>query len=480
MMIGAGSRDGAATREARRGDMTDDEPPVQPAGGSFAPRRIGFVSTRFAGTDGVSLETAKWAAVLERLGHTCVYFAGACDRPADRCHIVPEAFYRHPAIEAINQEAYASRAYPADDPGTSATHRTAAPAASVFTRPPELTRRIHELRGSLKAELYAFVERYRLDLLVIENASAIPLNLPLGLAISELIAETGIPAIAHHHDLPWERQRFLVNCVSDILAGAFPPSHPSIRHVVINSVQAHELALRHGLTARVIPNVMEFERPPGPPLVDVERVRADLGIEPGELLLLQPTRVVARKGIEHAIEFARRLDRPARLVISHGSGDEGPEYAQRVLEYAGLLGVDVRFGADIIGEHRGVTEDGRPVYTLADVYPAADFVTYPSAFEGFGNAFLEAIYYGRPILVNNYSTYEVDIRPRGFRVVWFDGFISQATLDQARRLLDDPAESEAWARRNYALAARHFSFTVLRRQLEDLLLDCFGAEVGAA
>ena len=46
----------------------------------------------------------------------------------------------------------------------------------------------------------------------------------------------------------------------------------------------------------------------------------------------------------------------------------------------------------------------------------------------------------------------------------------------ARRLLDDPAEAAAWAARNYELAARHFSFTVLRRHLEDLLLDCFGVD----
>ena len=54
-------------------------------------RRIGFVSTRFAGTDGVSLETAKWAEVLEGLGHTCFYFAGELDRPQERSRLVPEA-----------------------------------------------------------------------------------------------------------------------------------------------------------------------------------------------------------------------------------------------------------------------------------------------------------------------------------------------------------------------------------------------------
>ena len=443
------------------------------------PRRIGFVSTRFAGTDGVSLETAKWAAVLERLGHTCYYFAGVSDRPAERSRVVPEAFYRHPEIDAINRRAYAGEWSTDNGDGRPAPAAARAPRAplSIYTRPPALTRRIHELREALKAELHAFVAQFDVELLIVENASAIPLNLPLGLAIAELIAETGIPTIAHHHDFHWERQRFLVNCVPDVLAAAFPPSHSSIRHVVINSVQATQLASRHGLTARVIPNVMEFERPPGPPEVDPAVVRADLGVAPGELFLLQPTRVIQRKGIEHAIEFTRRLGRPARLVISHAAGDEGPEYETRVREFATLLGVDVRFESEVVADRRGQTADGRRIYTLADVYPAADFVTYPSAFEGFGNAFIEAVYYRRPLLVNNYSTYEVDIRPRGFRVVWFDGFISDATLALARHLLDDPSMAADWTARNYELGARHFSFTILERHLEDLLADCFGETV---
>ncbi|MBW2336879.1 MAG: glycosyltransferase family 1 protein, partial [Deltaproteobacteria bacterium] len=37
---------------------------------------IGFVSTRFAGIDGVSLESSKWARVLEDEGHACFWFAG--------------------------------------------------------------------------------------------------------------------------------------------------------------------------------------------------------------------------------------------------------------------------------------------------------------------------------------------------------------------------------------------------------------------
>ena len=61
-----------------------------------AGRRIGIVSTRLAGTDGVSLESAKWETVVRELGGTCFYFAGQLDRPAENSQLVPEAFYRHP------------------------------------------------------------------------------------------------------------------------------------------------------------------------------------------------------------------------------------------------------------------------------------------------------------------------------------------------------------------------------------------------
>ena len=72
-----------------------------------------------------------------------------------------------------------------------------------------------------------------------------------------------------------------------------------------------------------------------------------------------------------------------------------------------------------------MTADGRRVYTLADVYPQADLVTYPSSIEGFGNAFLEAVYHRRPLVVNRYSIYEIDIKPHGFRVVEFDNYVSR-------------------------------------------------------
>ena len=340
-----------------------------------------------------------------------------------------------------------------------------------------MTRRVNELKDYFKDHLYEFARRFDLEILIVENAVTIPLNLPLGLAITEFIAETGYPTIAHHHDFHWERQRFQVNCVNDYLAAAFPPTLPSIRHVVINSIQAQQIASRYGLAARVIPNVMDFDSPPPASDSYSETVRADFDIRDGEYFFLQPTRVIQRKGIEHAIELMRRLDLPAKLIISHAADDEGTAYEQRVREYADLLDVTVRFESDQVQDERGTTADGKKIYTLGDVYPHADMVTYPSAIEGFGNAFLEAVYYRRLILVNNYSIYEVDIKPKGFRTIWFDGFISDNTLAATRYALKNPDQTQEWVETNYQLAKRYFSYTVLERRLESIVADCLGYQV---
>ncbi|MCC6905793.1 MAG: glycosyltransferase family 1 protein, partial [Anaerolineae bacterium] len=275
---------------------------------STRPLNIGFVSTRFSGTDGVSLEAEKWAGELEEMGHTCFYFSGESDRPAERSHVAPEAFFQHPAIAAINDIAFEE---PWGRQDLLELLNTSIQGAynenfSQYIRPPRVTKRIRELADHLKQGLYAFVQAFEIELFVIENALTIPMNIPLGLAITEVIAETGMPTIAHHHDFYWERQRYLVNCVTDYLKACFPPTLPSIQHVVISSWAARQLSLNAGVSATVIPNVMDFDHPPETPDGYLAPLRADLGLSEDELLILQPTRVVQRKGLEHAIELVKR------------------------------------------------------------------------------------------------------------------------------------------------------------------------------
>ena len=411
--------------------------------------RIGFVSTRFAGTDGVSLETVKWEKLLTELGHRCFFFAGELDRPKDRSRLVPKAHFKHPDVERVQADLF-------DD----------------FVRSRETSRQIHELKEHLKDELYRYVDSFGLDILIAENALSIPMNVPLGLAMTELIAETEMPTIAHHHDFGWERRRFKVTAASDYQLGAFPPILYSIFHVVINSYGARQLALRTGASSMLIPNVMDFQEPPAEPDDYAADLRPTLGIQDGEYLLLQPTRVVPRKRIEQAVELTSRLNRKGltcALVVSHSSGDEGTDYETYLRGLAELLDVRILFAAESFAHDRGRGPDGQKVYSLADAYQVADLVTYPSSVEGFGNAFLETIYYKRPIVMGTYEIFLRDIAPKGFEIIPIKEFITQETVDRAAAILRDPQQAAEMCEQNYELGRTYYSFETLRNHLVVML-----------
>ncbi len=414
---------------------------------------IGFVSTRLAGTDGVSLEVHKWSQILTELGHTCFYFAGESEWPSQQTYLVPEAHFLHPVIQRLSVDLF-----------------------NRDTRSPDTSHAIHQLAEQLKDHLRGFVQAFNLDLLIAENVLSLPMNVPLGLALIELIAETNLPLIAHHHDFAWERERFHGNAAADYLHAAFPPMLPTIRHVVINSFASRQLALHTGASSMLIPNVIDFDSPP--PALDDYAVdlRSELRIAPDEYLLLQPTRVVARKRIELAMELARRLEMKCVLVISHAAGDEGLAYQKYLSEYARLLGVRVIFAADRVDHDRGRAADGRKIFALSDIYPQADLVTYPSWVEGFGNAFLEAVYYRRPIVMSTYEIFRTDIQPKGFKVIGFEDFITDETVQQARDVLRDPALAAAMTQHNFELGRRYYSWHTLSSHLNALLHECFGID----
>jgi glycosyltransferase involved in cell wall biosynthesis len=218
-----------------------------------------------------------------------------------------------------------------------------------------------------------------------------------------------------------------------------------------------------GISNTIIPNVYNFaEEPEG--LEDFPcELKDKIGIKKDDLFILQPTRVVPRKWIERSIEIVQnlKLANPA-LVISHASGDEGDDYYHRIMEYAKFMGVKIITIDNLIGGNNG---NGNKKYTIADVYKCADIVTYPSGYEGFGNAFLETIYFNKPIVVNRYSIYIADIEPKGFDVITIDGVVTAKTVEKIRQVLEDGELREKMVKKNYDLAKRYYSFEVLEKRL---------------
>jgi mannosylglucosylglycerate synthase len=418
-------------------------------------KNIGFVSTRFSGTDGVTLESSKWAEIMKKNGHCCFWFAGELEREAKKSFLVPEAHFQHEQNRWINERIFGKEG-----------------------REPAVTKLIHDLRSYLKAQLYNFIGQFKIDLLIAENALTIPIQIPLGLAIVETIAETQIPTIAHHHDFYWERIRFSINAVNDYISMAFPPNLPHIEHVVINSAAREELAHRRGISSTTIPNVLDFENPP---IIDTKRsegFRESMGLKKDDIIILQPTRVIKRKGIEYAIGLVKALEDPRyKLVISHEAGDEGFEYLEWVQEHACDQGVDLRLVKTRISDPWSDNINNKNHYSLWDIYPHADFITYPSIIEGFGNAFLEAVYFKKPILINRYDTFVRDIEPLGFDLAVMDGFLTRKTVQKVRKILESPEKREKLVNKNYEIAARHYSYSVLKKRLNSIMVNYFGEYV---
>ena len=407
---------------------------------------IGFVSTRLAGVDGVSLEVAKLVTILREMGHASFYCAGELDPVTPPARLVPEMHFTHPTAKRLHDEAFS----------------TAHPPARLF-------REIYEQADTLRGELEAFVEQYGIDLIVSQNANAIPMNLALGVAIADLARRNRVKVLCHSHDYYFERTRFINNGIQSILDEAFPPKLETVRHMSISTVMQQRLYAWRGIPSLYMPNIFDYENPPPPPDDYALTFRAELSLSPDDLIILQPTRVIRRKVIEKAVELMRKLDDPRLVLLITGyEGDEAGGYGEWLKEEADRAGIRYQFIADYIGAERG-ERNGHRVYTLWDIYPQAHIATYPSDYEGFGNAMLEMMYFRKPFIIHTYPVYVADIKSRGIKAVEYHYDLTPDVIAQTRRLIDDAALRDDWTETNYRVATESFSYTVARRVLEEAL-----------
>jgi len=411
--------------------------------------RVAFLSTRIHGLDGVSLEIHKWASILADAGHELFFCAGELGDQRNSL-LIPEMHFTHPHILQIQQMAFGK-----------------------VEKNAQLDALIQRSVERLVTHIRAFLESNQIDVIIAENILTIPMNIPLGIALTQLIRETKITTIAHHHDFYWERERFSKNCIPHILEECFPPDLPSIRHVVINSLAQEQLRKKKGIRAAIIPNVFDFAHPMAAPALHAEDLRHTLHIQPQEIMVLQPTRVVPRKGIELAIDLVAAMRQPqaraalggrdSKLVISHPSGDEGDAYLAALLRKAQQQHVE------IILADRLLAAAGQGADILWDTYRCADLVTYPSLIEGFGNALLEALYFRKPMVVNRYPVYEADIRPLGFDLIEMQGAVDEKVVKEVIAVLNDERRRAQMVEKNYSISAAHFSYQAIRPKLDKMM-----------
>lgn len=330
-----------------------------------------IVSFRLGGPDGVSVEARKWQWALEQLGFAVRTVAG--EGTADA--LLPGL-----AIDA------------AEPPTT----------------------------GEVGAALDD------VDLVVVENLCSLPLNPAAAGVVASVLR--GRHAVLHHHDLPWQRERFL--------RMPPPPDDPAWVHVTINDLSRRELAA-HGIEAVTIRNAFD----PDPSTVDRSTARKTVGLADDEVVFVQPTRAIARKGVPMGLALAEALGAVYWLL---GPAEEGYED-----ELAALL-----------RNTKARVLRGLPSDEVADAYAAADVVVFPSTWEGFGNPVIESALYRRPLAIGRYPVAE-ELASFGFR--WFDA----TEPEPVRAWLDRPVE--ALLDHNRTVARTHFSLHDLPSRIAEVL-----------
>lgn len=410
--------------------------------------RIGIIIGRIGGVDGVALETEKWIEVLKRLGHEVFIISGEFEfwKMDHQYH------YHFPVLSFFSPEVKWEQ-------------------RKAFYQPDKnvgpLLDHIENISNMIEKKLSRWVLSNKIEVLLSENASALPSHLSMGVAIKTLVKNTGLPIVTHDHDFHWERGKRYVSIhaeLNTLINNAFPLLLPDVRHAVINTFGVETFKSKFNLDATLVPNVMNFDRAYGVPNKDNSYFLRDLGVDLNEIALLQVTRIVRRKGIETAVSLIEKLnDKKLKLVITgNNNDDQNRKYYNEIVDQIHDLNLasQVIFASHMVRDHKD----------LSDVYAHGRACTYFSTYEGFGNAFVEAVLAKKPIFVNNYKpVFMQDIGSKGFETVMLED--NNLTNDNIKKMADiiyDPERCREIGEFNFDLGKKYFSFDVLQEKLSEL------------
>lgn len=448
-----------------------------------------FFQNRLGRTDGVSLEVDKWRTILrDRWGHQVLYCSGNDDVAGNI--VIPELYAHHPVTWKILQN------------GTVAFRDYGSEA--------EFEAEIYAHADIIEQKILEVIQRYKIELLLPNNLCSGGFQPAAAIAFHRVIRKTGLPAIMHSHDFYFEDSgevEATCHTVTSIYDRYFPAKLPNVQHVVINRIAHSEIARRKSIDATVVPNVFDFEQSPWVRDEYNEDMRAAFGISACDLVFLQATRVLNRKGLELAIDLIAMLGSPSNRESLEGVQTSGGglfceesrivlfcagivetigisgNYWAALLEKARLSGVVLVSVGNRVRHSRGTDAHGRKIWSLWDSYTIADFVTYPSLWEGWGNQFIEAVFSKLPVIVFEYPVWKSDLGGDGFSVISLgdtltgkdDNGLVLAPPEAVRRaaaevidLLHDPQKRKEQTEKNFIIGKRLYSLDALERKIRVL------------
>ncbi len=382
-------------------------------------KRVLICHYRVGRTDGVSLEITKRANVLKEMGWEVYLLAGSGSDGAD--YIIPELDFDRTEVRKIAENSFNL--------------------LKDYDNELELMDDIKKLAGIIAIKLKTVINKISPDFILIHNILSHGRHIASAMAFYTVLEETGIPSLATHHDFFWEREDFKepsCKAVSQFLNKYVLPVLPYLKHAVISTRAAESLRNRSSIDAVIIPDTLDFNMEPW----EKDKFNRDFldtfNISENDILVLQATRIVKRKGIELILPVLEKLNSKEFLsqligkklyngkmitenskfvyIIAGYAEQEAEKYLQSIIAYLEEKNIPYRNIQSRISAER-IPGKGEKKFSIFDTYAYSDIVSYPSLFEGWGNQFIEAVFAKKPIMVYEYPVFKTDIKPLGYEVI---------------------------------------------------------------
>jgi mannosylglucosylglycerate synthase len=447
--------------------------------------RIAFISGKLGDVDGVSLEVDKWIDVLQKEGHDIYTIAGKYANPVQAIKTDKQFLLEKLRFDSTLQKHYEKMMFP---------FLTGQPVHMTATTKEKIIEEMMVHGKELGEDIIQIIQDFNIDLLIAENTNAMPMTLLGGIAVYNLLTEYKVATIFHHHDFWWERSRFSQNRIEALLNNIMPPSDLGVEHVVISSYSAHILSSIKRVMPTVVPNCENFEECTVRDNYN-SLFRQDLGFREDDILFVQPTRIIPRKRIEDSVRLVAmyshkypELKDRIKFVVSLYQGDElDDSYVAGIQTLALNEGVDLYLISDRVSSVRKINADGERIYNSRDVLLNADLAIYLPRWEGFGNAFLEAVSCRIPVVISTYLVYKTDIKGAGFNNLEIrdnyneDGLlrIPESILSDIHTILNNSKKRIQMTDRNFEIGKMEFGFDMLTDKL-NTLIDSYSDEIRAS
>ncbi len=422
-------------------------------------KRLAVIASRLKCVDAISVEAEKWIDKYVGLGYEVHLIAGKFGEPTDLPRFeLPEMDYKHPEVRGIKRIMFGSKL---DKDGKKA--------AEILTN--SMVKRI---KGPLKN----YLVQNRIQVLSIEDVLGSMKNLPLNIAMKQIVRELSLPTISRHHYMPWENPYFTRFDNFPKITSEVPPKAKNIVYITNTDSARKQLGENRQLPSRIIPNTIDLMK-----LQKLDEYnsgfRKAFGIADDQLIFLQPTRVKRNKSVEKSIKLISELNDIMKkdnvLMITGSPVYSRGNYFEEVVRKTDKQGVRVVFANNSIflGRHQNPE---KKFFSIHDAYLHADVVLYPNTGDAFGNPVIEAVAYRKPLVVNRFPNLDGFLE-KGFRFVVTDSKVTPETVSDTYQLIMDGRKRKADVAHNFRLLQRFYSSEVLDEELIPIL-EGFDKEEG--